>query len=34
MISGKADEDTKILSSELTFVELPDIFNDFDMPLD
>ena len=34
MISGVKQKDTKILTSDITFVELPDIFDELDMPTD
>lgn len=34
MMSGIKMKDTKILTSDITFVELPDIFDELDMPTD
>lgn len=34
MMSGVKQKDTKILTSDITFVELPDIFDELDMPTD
>ena len=34
MMSGIKNKDTKILASDIVFVELPDIFDELDMPTD
>tara|TARA_B110000285_G_scaffold227654_1_gene289303 strand:+ start:960 stop:1166 length:207 start_codon:yes stop_codon:yes gene_type:complete len=34
MMSGIKNKDTKILASDIIFVELPDIFDELDMPTD
>jgi hypothetical protein len=33
-MSGIKNKDTKILTSDIVFVELPDIFDELDMPTD